>query len=393
MRGFVARGPEPERARAGHGGAAFGGSPLPPFASSGVAELDDALGGLYWGDNVVLREASAAGAAAPLVDAVLAADGYGAAIAVAFGGPRPAGVACEELSALDLDAAIARILVLGRELGSGALLVVGDLAGAVERWGPDGARRLFVRCCPNLLRLGAVAYWTLGPDVPADLCEAIRRITQVVLRIDADALVIDRAEARPLAVAGTAFRIERQGAVLRLAPAGEGGGIGAALAAVRVQRGLTQAAMARLAGVSASAISQAERGQRGLAVATLVRLASGLGVSLDELVIGPRASGYRIRGRLAPHRGGASRVALLDAQDEPMRVYEFRLDPGAHGAPPARAGGAEAVLLGQGLLLVTMSDGSTPVIREGEALFAGDAGIADWRNLADDDAIGFWVGV
>ena len=35
-----------------------------PVASSGIAALDDALGGLYWGDNVVLRE-TAAGAAAP----------------------------------------------------------------------------------------------------------------------------------------------------------------------------------------------------------------------------------------------------------------------------------------------------------------------------------------
>lgn len=387
---IVQRDGEPDR---GRGASSFGASGLPPYASSGLAELDDALGGLYWGDNVVLREAGEAGAAAPLVDAVLAADGYGAVATIGFGARRPDGPAGDDLSALPLDDAIARVLALGRQLGTGALLVVGDLADAVERWGVDGARRLFIRSCPTLLRLGAVAYWTLGPDVPPDLVEAIRRITQVVLRIDGDQLVVDRAEARPRAVVGTAFRLERVGGAVRLAPAGEASGVGAALAAVRMQRGLTQAAMARLAGVSASAISQAERGQRGLAVGTLVRLAAGLGVTLDELVVGPRASGYRIRGRLAPHRGGASRVALLDAQDEPMRVYEFRLDPGAHGAPPARAGGAEAVLLGQGLLLVTMSDGSTPVIREGEALFAGEAGIADWRNLADDDAIGFWVGV
>ena len=39
-----------------------------------------------------------------------------------------------------------------------------------------------------------------------------------------------------------------------------------------------------------------------------------------------------------------------------------------------------------------MTDGSTPVIREGEALFAGSAAIADWRNLADGQAVGFWVG-
>ena len=86
-------------------------------------------------------------------------------------------------------------------------------------------------------------------------------------------------------------------------------------------------------------------------------------------------------------------LVVLDGRDEAMRVYEFRLDPGAHGTPPARSGGGEAVLLGQGLLLVTMTDGSTPVIREGEALFSGDAAVADWRNLADDPAVGFWVGV
>ena len=371
----------------------FGMSMLPTFASSGLPELDDALGGLYWGDNVVLREANGAGGAAPLVDAVLAASGYVATLAVSLDGALPAGVDGEDLSGLELEAATARLLERAGALGTGSLLVVGDLAAAVERWGVDGARRFFIGSCPLLLRLGAVAYWRLGPGVPADLADEMRRITQVVLRVDGDVLTVDRAEARPLSVTGTAFRLERADGGLRLEPLGESGGVGAALAAVRVQRGLTQAAMARIAGVSASAISQAERGQRGLAVGTLVRLAAGLGVTLDELVIGPRQSGYRIRGRMAPHRGGASRVALLDGQDEAMRVYEFRLDPGAHGTPPARSGGSEAVLLGQGLLLVTMTDGSTPVIREGEALFAGDAGIADWRNLADDDAIGFWVGV
>ena len=215
-----------------------------------------------------------------------------------------------------------------------------------------------------------------------------------MLRIEGELLAVDRAEARSRSAVGLAFgtRVDDAGA-LHLTARGEGSRIGAALTAVRVQRGLTQTEVARLAGVSASAISQAERGQRGLSVDTLVRLASNLGVTVDELVIGSRGAGYRIRGRTAPHRGGASRVALQDVQDAAMRVYEFRLDPGAHGSPPSRTRGSEVVLLGQGLLLLTMTDGTTPVIREGEALFAGEAGIADWRNLADDDAIGFWVGV
>ncbi|MGI9117147.1 MAG: helix-turn-helix domain-containing protein [Gaiellales bacterium] len=368
-------------------------SMLPTVASSGVDILDEALGGLFWGDNVVLREADGSGGAAALIGAALGANGYSGVLGITLGGAAPAGVETEDVGALGLDAAIARIIARGGELGTGGLLVVDDLGHAVERFGVDGARRLFVRSCPLLLRFGAVAYWTLGPGVPDDLAEQIRRITQVVLRIEGSTVVIDRAEARPRSVVGTAFALRVDDGEPVLSPLGEGSRVGAALAAVRVQRELTQAAIARLGGVSPSAISQAERGQRGLSVDTLVRIATGLGVSLDELVIGSRTAGYRIRGRTAPHRGGASRVALLDTQDEALRVYEFRLDPGAHGTPPARARGSEVVLLGQGLLMLTMTDGSTPVIREGEALFAGEAGIADWRNLADDDAIGFWVGV
>lgn len=367
---------------------------LPAAAHSGIELLDETLGGLVWGDNVVLRAADGAAAAEPLLAAVLAAPGYTGRLAISLTGAARGGIDTEDVSTLGLDEAIGRILARGAELGTGGLLVVDDLGAAVERYGVDGARRLFVRSCPLLLRHGAVAYWVLGPGVPADLAEQIRRITQVVLRIDDATLTVDRAEARPRAVVGTAFslRVDDDGAP-QLSPLGAGTRSGQALAAVRLQRGLTQAAVAELAGVSASAISQAERGQRGLSVDTLVRLAAGLGVTLDELVVGSRGVGYRIRGRMAPHRGGASRVALLDSRDEAMRVYEFRLDPGAHGTPPARTHGTEAVLLGQGLLLITMTDGSTPVIREGEALFGGEAGIADWRNLADDDAIGFWVGV
>ena len=51
------------------------------------------------------------------------------------------------------------------------------------------------------------------------------------------------------------------------------------------------------------------------------------------------------------------------------------------------------VLLGRGLLLITMTDGTTPVIREGEALIAHAAGIASWRNLDEDQALGFWAAI
>lgn len=367
-----------------------------PLASSGVDALDEVLGGVYWGDNVVFRT-SKAEAAAPFVHAFATADVYRERIVVRFGngdGDAPAwpGVRVETLPG-DVDAAIARTLELGREVGATGLLLVEDLGRLAERVGVDEAARFFIRVCPSLLRIGAVATWVLGPGIGDETADSIRRVTQVVLRIDEPGrLIIVKAEARALDVVGTAldFTVDQAGlpAVGRI---GDTARLGVALAAVRVQRGLSQAEIGRMAGVSPSAISQAERGQRGLAVGTLVRLATALGVPLDELVMGRPAPGYRIRGRTAPHRGGASRVALVDGGGADYRLYEFRLDPDAHGTPPTHPRGTELVLLGRGLLLITMTDGSTAVIREGEALIGAGVGIADWRNLDEDQAVGFWV--
>lgn len=364
-------------------------------AGSGIPALDDVLSGVFWGDNVVLRAADATAAAAAVAGAFARADGYTQHRHVRFAGDRRAGDLAEPLTleGIGLEEAIGRALTLGRTLGPGGLILFDDLAPLVARHGEDGARRFFLRICPSLLRVGVVATWVLGPGVTDALAEDIRAITQIVIRVEHDRLIITKAEARPRDVVGTVLSldIEPDGAP-RVEVTSDAGRLGAALARIRTQRGLSQTQISRLAGVSPSAISQAERGQRGLSVSTLLRLATALGVTLDEIVVGQSDPGYRIRGRTAPHRGGASRVALVDSGDAAFRLYEFRLDPGAHGSPPAHARGTELVLLGQGLLMVTMTDGATPVIREGEAIVAQSAGIAGWRNLDEDQAIGFWAG-
>ena len=367
-------------------------------ATSGLPTLDEVLGGIFWGDNVVLRAATGAADSAAFVRVFASASGYTASGLIAFGkGRTPRGVDTATrltLTATDIEQSISDALAFGREIGPGGLIIVNDLAGLVERHGEEDAWRFFCRVCPALLRIGAVAHWTLGPTVSDALVERIRAITQIVLLIDAGELVLAKAEARPLSVVGTTlgYAVDSDGR-LQLQKTSDATRLGAALAAVRTRRGLSQSQISRLAGVSPSAISQAERGPRGLSISTLMRLASALGITIDELVIGRSEGGYRIRGRTVPHRNGASRVALVDSGDAEHRLYEFRLDPGAHGRPPAQPRGTEMVLLGRGLLLITMTDGTTPVIREGEALIAHAAGIASWRNLDEDQALGFWAAI
>jgi transcriptional regulator with XRE-family HTH domain len=368
------------------------------MATSGISSLDDVLSGIFWGDNVVFREVASSNNATAFLRAFAHAGCYDRIGVVRLTEePVPAATTASRqitITAADVDQAVAEALALGREIGPGGLIVFEDLTALVERHGEDGARRFFLRVCPTLLRIGAVACWTLGPRVSDALAAAILAITQIVIHVGADEIVIAKAEARPLNVVGTrlAYDVGADG-IPEVEVVSNAARLGAAITAVRMQRGLSQSHMGRLAGVSPSAISQAERGLRGLSVSTLMRLAAALGVSLDELVVGQSEPGYRIRGRTAPHRGGASRVALVDGGQATYRMYEFRLDPGAHGTPPSHPGGTELVLLGQGLLMVTMTDGTTPVIREGEVLVASGAGVADWRNLDEDQAMGFWLAV
>ena len=60
--------------------------------------------------------------------------------------------------------------------------------------------------------------------------------------------------------------------------------VGASLAAVRAQRGISLDEVSRLAGVSKSMLSQIERGQANPTVAVVWRLATALGVPLGELL-------------------------------------------------------------------------------------------------------------
>ena len=194
----------------------------------------------------------------------------------------------------------------------------------VERWGVETTRRFFARCCPLLLELGAVAYWSvsLSPDLAA-LRSAVVDITQCVLALDDHRLRVVKADGRMPGIEGTVYAY-LGGTSLRIAPATSR--LAAALKSVREARGLSQTELARVAGVSPSAISHAERAQSGLSLDTLVDLAGRLGVSLDDLLRGSDGPGYRLARRLDPReRSAGGALPLLDDAGVGMRIVLVRL--------------------------------------------------------------------
>jgi len=377
-------------------------SAVPRTASTGLAELDEVLGGLYWGDNVVLSAEhpddpdpfyAAAAATAPDFDAAV-------------------------FVTLDVDPEEIRRRYPGFELIDGRpgqnlsqpgqlldevakwsgqpgmrLLLFDSLDAMSGQWGDELAGRFFSRGCPMLLGRGGIAYWSLtGSRHSAAVRREIEAVTQCVLSVGDGRLRVVKAEGRPPGVQGSVYRYELEDGRPALESAPAAARLGAALKELRRSRRLSQGELADLAGVSPSAISQAERGRRGLSLDTLLHLTARLHITLDELLRGGQeAPGYRLVRRDDPrHATRDSPVPLLDDPSAGLRAYVVRLSPGATATPTFAHKGAELVAIGSGLVQVGLATG-TPVLRTGEALIADRSGVAWWRNLTDREALVFWV--
>jgi transcriptional regulator with XRE-family HTH domain len=367
-------------------------------ASSGLEALDALLGGLYWGDNVVW-EVAATPTAAPFYAAAAAAPGYDGRIAIRVAGEAVPAAGLEVLDAspgrdLAKPAPLLRAIAARCEPGERNLLLFDGFEHMVASWGSGVAAQFFARCCPQLLDLGAVAYWTIpsGDEYPT-LRRTIEDVTQCIFVLTDDRLRIAKAEGRPPRVQGSILRVELDGGTPRLTPAPIASRIGTALRAARLSRQLSQADLAGLAGVTPSAISQAERGHRGLSLETLLVLAGGLNLTLDELLSGEPPAGYQLGRRQHPRRRGGDGSGLIPLLDDPkagLRAYLVRVPPRGEVGAHLTHKGLELVAVAVGLVQVVLATGR-PVLRTGEVLLAEESAVEGWRNLGSTEAQLFWV--
>jgi transcriptional regulator with XRE-family HTH domain len=368
--------------------------------STGAPSLDAALDGLYWGDNVVWEYGDGAGVTGFYGALAQRAGEYDYAAYVTLETP-PSDVAARYPGLHTIDArpggpcaspqALLEAVRSRCRGGRRNLLLLDSIGLMSERWGSAATSGFFTRCCPMLLEVGAIAYWSLPRSAELDRVRRdVEDVTQCVLVLREGRLRIAKAEGRPAGVQGSVWHY-RSGDPPELEQAPAAARLGAALRAVRMQRQLSQAALAQMAGVSASAISQSERGQRGLSLETLLELTGRLHITVDELLRGEVSAGYRLGRRDDPALTPTGRPApLLDDPEAGMRAYLVRLAAGASSAPQIAHKGTELVAVVAGLVQVVLSSGR-PVLRAGEVLLADRSSIVEWRNIGQRPAALFWI--
>ncbi len=368
-------------------------------ASTGCDDLDEAIGGLIPGDNVVWVAEPSPWFHTVVNTFLQRGRNRHPTLVVAvdrhdLDGPWPAGVelldatsgsvwAGSQALADELDRRLAHV--------PGAHVVIDGFEALVRRWGSDRAMAFFARTCPSMLQYGTITTWRTSRQVGANLLERMRQITQCFFEVRGEHLHLLKAEGRPGGVAGAAYQIHTQAdrVVLTLLPTH--GRLAQGLTALRRDLGLTKAQLAAVAGVTPSAISQAESTARGLSLDTLLTLSDRLGVSLDRVVGAKPDPGYRLA-RFDRHRPVVAEgvVALADDPELGVRAWFITLQPHQEMSVPVVHKGPELVAVARGLVQVHVGE-DTPVLRAGDTLLATTASMSRWRNLRPDPAAFYWI--
>jgi len=362
--------------------------------SSGIDELDAAMGGLLPGDNVVWIGGDE-DLHHELQRQLLSADSNVPARVFVTTDEDPASVRrrLRDVEILDArrgqthaDPATLERAVLDRG-EPGARVVIDNLDAFVRRLRGERALGMFSRICPQLFDAGAICYWRAGAP-SRTILDGVRSVTQCVFDVSEGHLRILKAEGRH-GVQGRIYRIRIADGAVRVDHERALGRLAEGLRQLRASRGLTQSEVARIGGVSPSAISQAEAGRRGLGLDTVVAVAEGFGISLDELLGHSADPGYVIarRDRSTTRRG---LTALLDDPTAGLRAYLVQLGPGETGEPPSLHKGPELVVVAAGLVQIDLGS-ETPVVRAGDATLATKVPVHGWRNLLATPARLFWI--
>lgn len=297
------------------------------------------------------------------------------------------------------------------EAGFGAKYVFDSLTGMQDLWADSSrAYRFFTYACPRLYDLRTIAYWILEKDAHSPSLRAnLKHVTQVALDLSrsegSHTLRIEKAEGRSMGMeSAAAQRYEYQQGKLRLVADSkrELVRLGKLIRSARLKQGLSQTELGNLLGVTASTVSQAENGLIALSLTNLFSLARELQLNLGPVLNGrdlPKDSVSIMRDKDRPRTqiaGTKRRPVYLESLMETDIAGD--LEPMLVIIPPGVTLNKHFSLRKGtefGILLDGELElevaGKTRVLHPGDSIYLENDMPNAWTNTGEDDARIVWV--
>jgi DNA-binding transcriptional MerR regulator/mannose-6-phosphate isomerase-like protein (cupin superfamily) len=232
----------------------------------------------------------------------------------------------------------------------------------------------------------------------AGLISPLRTRSQYRLYTHSDVRLLKRAQylrrARGMNTPAILHMLKTQG-LLRAAGRGKPkvGTVGPRLRRQRLQRGYSLARVARAVGVSVGFLSALERGQMSASVATLRRLARFYRLNILALFDPPETNPGRVRPaeRKTLDAGPGVRMELLAWGNTVMEPHLFRIAPSAGSGEAYTHEGEEFLYLLRGCLEITLDEGETHRLEEGDSFYFESSTQHRWVNPGKNEALVLWV--
>lgn len=295
--------------------------------------------------------------------------------------------------------------------GIEAKYVFDSLTGMQDLWAdPARAYRFFTYACPRLYDLRTIAYWILEKEAHSPSFRAnLKHVTQVALdlsRVEGNhTLQVLKAGGRALSGEAEApQRYQTDGKRLRIAPDSrrELVRLGKLIRSARLRRGLSQAELGDLLGVTASTVSQAEHGVIALSLTNLFSLARELEINLAPVLNAKETpkepvSIIREKDRQRTQIPGSKRKPVyLESLQESDTVTELEavlvIMPSGVTLNKhfSLRKGTEFGLLLAGEVEVEVA-GRSRVLRSGDSIYLEHDIPSAWSNTGPEDAQLLWV--
>ncbi|MFZ3216923.1 MAG: cupin domain-containing protein [Candidatus Acidiferrales bacterium] len=169
--------------------------------------------------------------------------------------------------------------------------------------------------------------------------------------------------------------------------------IGPRLRRMRLHNGYSLSKVARAAGVSVGFLSALERTQMTASVATLRRLARFYHMNILALFDPSEANPGRVKpaDRKVLDAGPGVRMELLAWGNTLMEPHLFRIAPSAGSGESYAHDGEEFLYILKGALEISLADGKTQLLQEGDSFYFESSNEHHWRNPGKKEAVILWI--